>query len=81
MKFRQNFFNYERIKLIFISQINRDGNGTTPVPDDFIKQLENDEFNIYALSMTHKTYIAHGFNSYVVRLKKEKHWPFTLRKK
>jgi hypothetical protein len=60
--------------LIFISQINRDGIGTTPVEENYIKaMLENDlmkddEFTIHCLSLSKKTYIAMGFNSFVVRL-------------
>jgi hypothetical protein len=69
------------LKLIFISQINRDGSGTTPVNPDYIRTLEKDDFNLNCLSITENTYIAHGFNSYVVKLKNEKHWPFKLSNK
>lgn len=62
-------------ELIFISQINRDGNGTTPVPDHYVKEmLENplmkdNPFHVRCLSLTEGTYIAMGFNSFVVRIK------------
>jgi len=61
--------------LIFISQINRDGSGTTPVPEDYVKMMtenklcKDDKFKITGLSMTEKTFIASGFNSFVVKLK------------
>ncbi len=58
-------------ELIFISQINRDGSGTSPVSDRYIETMINnkDEFNVLCLSMSKKTYIANGFNSFVVKLK------------
>ena len=62
-------------ELIFISQINRDGSGTSPVSDDYLKaMLENtlmkdEPFYVRVLSLSEKTYIAMGFNSFVVRLK------------
>lgn len=57
--------------LIFISQINRDGKGVTLVDDELIKGhiIDNDEFKVKRLSMSHDTYIASGFNSYVVKIK------------
>jgi hypothetical protein len=63
-------------ELIFISQINRDGSGTSPVPEDYIKhmvenKLNDRPFHISRLSLTEKTYIAMGFNSFVVKLKEE----------
>jgi len=62
-------------ELIFISQINRDGSGTHPVAESYLKtMLENkfckdDIFEVRCLSLTEKTYIAMGFNSFIVRLK------------
>jgi hypothetical protein len=62
-------------ELEFISWINRDGSGTKKVPKSMLKMmLENDlakddEFEINTLSMSNKTFIANGFNSFVVRLK------------
>lgn len=61
--------------LDFISVINRDGNGTSPVSESYLKNmLENkfmkDElFEVRVLSISEKTYIASKFNSFVVRLK------------
>ena len=58
-------------ELIFISQIKRDGNGTIDVPKAYQESMykNNDKFEIRCLSMTERTYIAHGFNSFVVKLK------------
>lgn len=53
-------------QLEFISQINRDGSGITPIVSC---NHDNEEFNIIPLSISEKTYIAHGFNSYIVKLK------------
>lgn len=55
--------------LIFISNIKRDGSGTVDVSKEKMSHLDNDEFHVACLSMTQNTYIAHGFNSYVVKLK------------
>ena len=63
-------------ELIFISQIKRDGSGTFPVPDSYLKaMLENefmkdDKFSLQCLSITEGTYIASHFNSFVVKLNK-----------
>ncbi len=68
-------------ELEFICQINRDGSGTTPVSEGYLKQmLENplmkdDEFEIRCLSLSEKTFIASEFNSFVVRLKPEPEKP------
>ena len=62
-------------ELIFISQINRDGSGTTPVCPDILdtmlnnKLCKNDLFKVHRLSMSENTYIAIGFNLFVVKLK------------
>lgn len=62
-------------ELEFISQIHRDGSGTSKVADGYLKSmLENslmkDEyFELHCLSMTEKTFIAFNFNAFVVRLK------------
>lgn len=65
-------------ELEFISQINRDGSGTTPISAEYLKILTGDKFNrddeIYelkALSMSEGTYIAFRFNAFVVKLKKQ----------
>ena len=63
-------------ELEFISHILRDGSGTKPVPSDYLKAMEENpfmkdkEFKLNCLSLTEKTFIASGFNSFVVRLKK-----------
>jgi len=61
-------------ELIFISQILRDGTGVEMFNEKDVSNYENrfirdEEFKLHSLSMTEKTYIAIGFNSYVVRLK------------
>lgn len=62
-------------ELEFISQINRDGNGTMPVKESYLKSmLENslmkdENFELHCLSLTEKTFIAFNFNAFVVRLK------------
>ena len=62
-------------ELIFISQIKRDGSGTVPVPEDYLKSmLENplmkdEPFYVRRLSLSEDTYIAMAFNSFVVKLK------------
>lgn len=62
--------------LIFISQIKRDGSGTYPVPKDYQdamlknKFMKDELFCVRRLSISENTYIAMGFNSFVVKLKK-----------
>ncbi len=56
-------------KLIFISRINRDGSGTEPLKRGLKKWLNTEHFEVNGLSMSENTYIASGFNSYVVKLK------------
>jgi hypothetical protein len=55
--------------LEFIARINRDGSGTMPMNkhDSF---LANEYFSLTPLSLTEGTYIANGFDSYVVKKKK-----------
>lgn len=60
--------------LIFISRIIRDGSGTVPVEDKLQKRLQqskniDEKYKLNVLSPPDKTYIASGFNSYVVKLK------------
>lgn len=55
--------------LHFISSINRDGSGTEKVSEDIVNFIENEWFEVNRLSITLNTYIASGFNSYVVKLK------------
>jgi hypothetical protein len=66
-------------ELEFISQIKRDGSGTTPISKEHLDfLLERDTisnnkefFTLHCLSITEKTFIAFNFNAYVVRLKDE----------
>lgn len=61
--------------LDFISWIKRDGSGTEPVPDDMLESMLNnkfskdDKYKLNVLSLSNKTFIASGFNSFVVKLK------------
>jgi len=67
-------------ELIFISWIKRDGTGTvmcgnewteksnSPKVDD-MSYLDNETFYISCLSISERTFIASGFNSFVVKLK------------
>ena len=59
--------------LIFISQINRDGKGVVIIDniEQEILHSENEYYELSSLSLTNKTYLALGFNSYVVKLKNE----------
>lgn len=64
-------------ELEFVSQINRDGSGTETVKESYLKaMLENSlmkdqDFDIYHLSLSNKTFIAINFNAFVVRLKEK----------
>lgn len=58
--------------LIFISQIRRDGSGTDPITNEELhSDILDEEFTIKALSWSMGTYVASGFNSYVVKIRKE----------
>lgn len=69
MKVKKKRKGYE---LEFISQIERDGSGTKHVKESYLEFLNAETFRINALSFTHKTFIASGFNSFVVTLKENK---------
>lgn len=58
-------------ELEFISQIKRDGSGVKKVSKGIVKVMQNDNFPMTCLSITEGTYIATGFNSFVVKLKNE----------
>jgi hypothetical protein len=64
-------------ELEFISRIKRDGSGTKKVFKKDIKHLiknkfaADEDYIINPLSISEGTYIASGFNSYVVKLKKD----------
>ena len=55
--------------LIFISWIRRDGDGTDKVKGELIDLMQEDSFEVLPLSISFDTYIACGFNSFVVKLK------------
>ena len=58
--------------LIFISRILRDGSGTEPVEMDMTNRFNREEvYKLWRLSITHDTYIANAFNSYVVKIKEK----------
>jgi len=56
-------------KLEFISQINRDGSGTSKIEDESLAMMKDEYFRIKVLSISQKTYIAFHFNAFVVRFK------------
>ena len=62
-------------ELEFISQINRDGSGTSEVSESYLKSmLENplmkdEDYELHCLSMSKSTFIAFNFNAFVVKLK------------
>ena len=56
-------------ELEFISWIKRDGSGIKMVKKKLIELMQEDTFKVNCLSITEKTFIASGFNSFVVRLK------------
>lgn len=62
-------------ELEFVSQIKRDGSGTHPVSESYLKtMLENklckdNDFKLERLSISENTYIAFNFNAFVVKLK------------
>lgn len=59
-------------KLNFISRIKADGSGTEPIPKGLLENdlFLNEELKITNLSISNGTYIASGFNSFIVKLKK-----------
>jgi len=62
-------------EMIFISKIKPDGSGTQMVSKRELNMLNKNkcmsetEFNINILSIPEETYIASGFNSYIIKLK------------
>jgi len=62
-------------ELEFISQIKRDGSGVQEIPENYLRQmLENplmnkENFKIHCLSVNEQTFLALGFNSFIVKLK------------
>jgi len=59
-------------KLNFISRIDRHGLRTHKVPEVELPTLNKEVFKINSLSVSNETFIASGFNSYVVKLKPKK---------
>ena len=55
-------------KLNFISWIKRDGSGTEPIEKD-MSYFDETKFKMSRLSLSNDTWVASGFNSYVVKLK------------
>lgn len=53
--------------LVFISHIRRKGDGVNSVKTS--EWMNEEWFTVHCLSITEGTWIAHGFNSYVVKLK------------
>ena len=71
---------YKGKQLEFISFIKRDGTGTVMVGTEWDKNkeypkvddmsyLDDEIFEVTCLSLSNKTFIASGFNSFVVRIK------------
>lgn len=57
-------------ELIFISRIDRDGKGVELVGEEQDMSYQDEvEFELSCLSLSNKTFIASGFNCYVVKLK------------
>lgn len=58
-------------ELDFITCIKRDGSGVTGAAHipEMIDAHQNDEFILHRLSITEDTWIAIGFNSFIVKLK------------
>lgn len=61
-------------ELTFISQIKRDGSGVLPVSESMLEAFKNNPFSrdevfvLTRLSITEGTYIASGFNTFVVKI-------------
>lgn len=56
-------------KLKFISKINRDGSGVVNLYKVDMSAHDFENFAMNSLSLNNKTWIACGFNSYVVKIK------------
>lgn len=65
-------------RLEFISWIKKDGSGVVMIPSprnenepklDDMSYVNNERFNLNPLSLSEKTFIASGFNSFVVKIK------------
>jgi len=59
-------------ELIFISRILRDGTGVEMIESqDEVEHLRETSFDLMYLSISHTTYLASSFNSYIVKLLKQ----------
>ena len=62
-------------ELEFISQINKDGLGTTKVKKSYLKAMienplmKDEYFDLHCLSLTEKTFIAFNVNAFIVKIK------------
>ena len=54
-------------RLIFISRIHRDGKGVTDLSKKDMSYMDDEKLTMNRLSITHDTYIACAFNSFVVK--------------
>ena len=70
-------------ELEFISFIKRDGSGTIPIGTEWTKDsnhpktddvsyMDNEKFDLSVLSLSKETFIASGFNTFVVKIKESK---------
>lgn len=64
--------------LEFISQIKRNGTGTSKVSKSYLKLMQDEWFDLLVLSITERTYVARNFNSFVVRVKPREDINFPL---
>ena len=55
--------------LEFISRILRNGSGIVDLINNDLSPQNNVEYELYPLSITSETYIAIGFNCYIVKIK------------
>lgn len=62
----------KRIKgdqLEFIGLISRDGKNILPVTESVYEDHKDEYYTLNGLSTTHKTFVASGFNTFIVKLK------------
>lgn len=60
--------NYKGKDLEFISRISRDGSGVVDAKKLDLNHLDEETLELHTLSLTAETYIAMGFNIYVVKI-------------
>jgi hypothetical protein len=62
-------------ELIFLKRINKLGDtDTIENQEEISKMYQEDDFQITCLSMYQETYIAHGFSTFVVKIKTKIKW-------